>query len=108
MNCSGRRIFGERLNLSPQKLSKAIKAAGSQNVKEIFKNKDAKIKAATIPIPPPFGTNPLWELRSFGLSIRPRPLPQREMSQAPAPPKIMQTKYKTKLSTDYTDYIQTY
>jgi hypothetical protein len=38
MNWRSRRIFGERLNLSPQKLSQAIKAAGSQNVKEIFKN----------------------------------------------------------------------
>jgi len=55
MNCRGRRNFGERSNLSPKKLIRAIQAAGIHKVKAILINRDDKIKAARIPIPPPLG-----------------------------------------------------
>ena len=55
MNCTGKRSFGERSTLSPKKLNRARKVAGSQKVKGISKNKEARIKAARMPIPPPFG-----------------------------------------------------
>ena len=55
MICTGKRNFGESSNLSPKKLNKASKVAGSQKVKGILTNKEARIKAARTPTPPPFG-----------------------------------------------------
>jgi hypothetical protein len=96
MNCKDKRNFGENSILSPQKLNKARKVMGIQKPEGILSSSDDTTKAARIPIPPPFGTRPSWELRSFGLSSRPRALPQWEISQAPAPPKMRQIMYKNK------------
>ena len=104
MNCKDKRNFVENSILSPQKLNKAIAVMGNQKLGGILSSSDDTTKAARIPIPPPFGTSPVWELRLFGLSSRPRALPQRDISQAPAPPKTKQIIYKTILSTDYTDF----
>jgi len=108
MNCTGRRIFGDILILSPQRLNKERKVAEIQKTAGVLRTRAEKIKAAKIPIPPPFGITPSWELRSFDLSKRPMVVPQREISQAPAPPRIGELKYKIKLSTDYANFRRSY
>ena len=71
MNCMGKRNFGESSNLSPKKLNKASKVAGSQKTMRILRTSEDKTKAAPMPMPPPFGVGTAWELRSFGQSTRP-------------------------------------
>jgi hypothetical protein len=58
INCTGRRTLGESSTLSPKKLNKARKVAGSQKLAGILRTNEDKTKAARMPIPPPFGTTP--------------------------------------------------
>ena len=66
MNCSGKRNFGEIGTLSPIKLDSARMVAESQKDRGILSISEDKTKAASMPIPPPFGIGTAWELRSFG------------------------------------------
>jgi hypothetical protein len=50
-----KRIFGDILILSPRKLINAKEEAGIQNDNGILRKKEAIMKAASIPIPPPLG-----------------------------------------------------
>jgi hypothetical protein len=66
MNCMGKRNFGEIGNLSPKKLDRARMVAASQKPGGMLSTSEDKTKAASMPIPPPFGIGTTWELLSFG------------------------------------------
>ena len=90
----GRRSFGENSFLSPIRLIKDIIVVEIQKAVDISRITHEKTKAARIPIPPPLGTTPLWELRLFALSRRPKELPHLQINHDPAPDEIRHIKYK--------------
>ena len=55
-NCTDRRNLGEISTRSPKKLNRASKVADSQKLAGIPSAMEAKTNAASIPMPPPFGT----------------------------------------------------
>ena len=87
-----KRSFGEISTISPKRLKMAIQDRGSRKYSEMLRIDEDIIKAARIPIPPPFGIGIgiSWELRSFGISSNPRRLPCLATSQAPIPPKAIE------------------
>ena len=78
-----------------------MNTAGIQKLFGIETAMEQTIKAAKIPIPPPFGVTVLCELRKFGLSKSDNLNPHFTIIHAPAPPRTKQIIYKIKLSTEF-------
>jgi len=79
-------ITGLISNRSPQRLTKERRDPGTQRKKGTDKKREIKIKAASIPTPPPFGSSLEWELRLLGTSLIPIILPNLIIPHAPRDP----------------------
>jgi hypothetical protein len=79
----------DKSTLSPKRLARERKTAGIQKEYKNPSKTDTNIKVASIPIPPPFGILPEWELLLLALSIISSLKPYLATNQAPPAPNII-------------------